>query len=98
MAAVMSLQPAQVRTPCLLGRPPSPSSVDHSPRVVAMLQGIPMFRGDSDNMVELLIAACEQAKKPVASGTGFEGRELVPWVDDTVQITSALTQPLEQPR
>eukprot|EP00775_Hariotina_reticulata_P012170 gene12170-12308_t len=61
-------------------------------------QGIPMFRGDADNMVELLIAACEQAKKPVASGTGFEGRELVPWVDDTVQISSALTQPLEQPR
>jgi hypothetical protein len=62
-----------------------------------MLQGIPMFRGDADNMVELLIAACEQAKRPVAC-TGIQGRELVPWVDDSVQISGALTQPLEQPR
>ena len=51
-----------------------------------------MFRGDDDDLVDKLIAACQQVKAAsCASYTGF-GRDLVPWTDDSAPSTPAVTQ------
>lgn len=46
-----------------------------------------VFKGDSEHLVDKLIAACEVKAAPSSAYTGF-GRELVPWTDDDVAMPS----------